>query len=98
MSDLIHQYGLKAGIYSDCGTKTCEKHFASYGYEELQAQDYKDWGYDFLKEDWYFDLDMAPTGQLNVLSKKEISPAIGIHAKWHSNSIPRWVWHLRSAA
>lgn len=70
MSDLIHQYGLKAGIYSDCGTKTCEKHFASYGYEELHAQDYKDWGYDFLKEDWYFDLDMAPTGATKRTFKK----------------------------
>ena len=62
MANLIHDYGLKAGIYTDCGTKTCEKYFASYGYEELHAQDYKGWGYDFVKEDWYYDLDMAPVG------------------------------------
>ena len=62
MADLIHNYGLKARIYSDCGTKTCEQYFASYGYEELHAQDYQDWGYDFVKEDWYYNTGMAPTG------------------------------------
>ena len=62
MADQIHSYGLKAGIYTDCGTKTCEKYYASYGYEELHAQDYKEWGYDFVKEDWYYSNDMAPEG------------------------------------
>lgn len=62
MADKIHSYGLKAGIYTDCGTKTCEKYFASYGYEELHAQDYYNWGFNFVKEDWYYSTDMAPTG------------------------------------
>lgn len=81
MAALIHSYGLKAGIYTDCGTKTCEKYFASYGYEELHAQDYKDWGYDFVKEDWYYDLDMAPTG---ATSSTFVDGYAGLGSYWNA--------------
>lgn len=83
MADLIHDYGLKAGIYTDCGTKTCEKYFASYGYEELHAQDYQDWGYDFVKEDWYYSLDMAPTG---ATSSTFVDGYSGLNTQWNSRS------------
>ena len=82
MANLIHDYGLKAGIYTDCGTKTCEKYFASYGYEELHAQDYKDWGYDFVKEDWYYDLDMAPTG---ATSSSFVDGYDGLGSYWNTS-------------
>lgn len=84
MADLIHKYGLKAGIYTDCGTKTCEKYFASYGYEELHAQDYKDWGYDFVKEDWYYDLSMAPTG---ATSSTFVDGYDGLTSYWNTPSM-----------
>lgn len=83
MADLIHSYGLKAGIYTDCGTKTCEKYFASYGYEELHAQDYQDWGYDFVKEDWYYDTTMAPTGATSSNFKDGYA---GLNTEWNSHS------------
>ncbi len=64
MADKIHSYGLKAGIYTDCGIYTCggggSKYAGSYGYEEVHAQDYYEWGYDFVKEDWYYNTTMAP--------------------------------------
>ena len=80
---MIHSYGLKAGIYTDCGTKTCEKYFASYGYEELHAQDYQDWGYDFVKEDWYYDTTMAPTGATSSNFKDGYA---GLNTEWNSHS------------
>ena len=83
MADLIHNYGLKAGIYTDCGTKTCEQYFASYGYEELHAQDYQEWGYDFVKEDWYYSTDMAPTG---ATSSNFTDGYAGLHTEWNSPS------------
>lgn len=89
MADLIHQYGLKAGIYSDCGTKTCAKYFASYGYEELHAQDYKDWGYDFLKEDWYYDLDMAPTG---ATSSTFVDGYSGLTSYWNTPTMAQQLY------
>ena len=48
----IHSIGLKAGIYSSPGTKTCGGYEGSYTYEEKDAQAYANWGIDYLKYDW----------------------------------------------
>ena len=50
--DYIHSKGLKAGIYSSPGPKTCAKYEGSYGHEEQDAQQYAEWGFDYLKYDW----------------------------------------------
>ena len=48
----VHTKGLKFGIYSDVGPKTCEGRPASYGHEEIDARTYADWEVDFVKMDW----------------------------------------------
>jgi alpha-galactosidase len=50
--DYIHSKGLKAGIYSSPGPKTCAKYEGSYNHEEQDAQQYAEWGFDYLKYDW----------------------------------------------
>ena len=50
--DYIHSKGLKAGIYSSPGPKTCAGYEGSYKHEELDAQQYAAWGFDYLKYDW----------------------------------------------
>ena len=50
--DYVHSKGLKFGIYSDAGTKTCQKRPGARGYEFLDARTYADWGVDYLKYDW----------------------------------------------
>lgn len=52
MTDYIHAYGLKTGIYSSPGPKTCAGYAGSYGHERGDAQTFADWGFDFLKYDW----------------------------------------------
>jgi alpha-galactosidase len=47
----VHTKGLKVGIYSDAGIFTCGKYPGSYGYEEIDAQTFADWGVDYLKYD-----------------------------------------------
>ena len=47
--------GLKIGIYSSAGTMTCAKQFGSLGYEEIDAQTYKEWGIDYVST-YYFPL------------------------------------------
>ncbi|KAF5974261.1 alpha-galactosidase [Fusarium coicis] len=47
----VHSKGLKVGIYSDAGIFTCGKYPGSYGYEEVDAQTFADWGVDYLKYD-----------------------------------------------
>ncbi|MCW5908295.1 MAG: putative Ig domain-containing protein [Chitinophagales bacterium] len=54
LADYVHSKGLKLGIYSDAGSKTCGKCFGSYGYEEMDANTYAEWGVDLLKYDFCF--------------------------------------------
>lgn len=54
-SDYVHSKGMKFGIYSDAGTKTCAGCFGSLGYEEIDARQYAEWGVDLLKYDYCFN-------------------------------------------
>jgi alpha-galactosidase len=51
LADYVHSKGLKIGIYSSPGAKTCAKFEGSLGHEEQDAQLYASWGIDFLKYD-----------------------------------------------
>jgi alpha-galactosidase len=55
MKDLgnwLHNKGLKFGIYSSPGPKTCGGYLGSYQYENNDATSYANWGIDYLKYDW----------------------------------------------
>lgn len=52
LADYVHARGLKFGIYSCAGTKTCAGRPGSRGYEYIDAATYAEWGVDFLKYDW----------------------------------------------
>ena len=54
LADYVHSKGLKFGIYSDAGTKTCQRRPGSRGYEYQDARTYASWGVDYLKYDWCF--------------------------------------------
>src|SRR5579863_850814 len=51
LADYVHGRGLKLGIYSSPGPKTCAGFEGSYGHEEQDAQTYAAWGVDYLKYD-----------------------------------------------
>lgn len=51
LADYVHSKGLKLGIYSSPGAKTCAKYEGSYGHEEQDAQTWAAWGMDYLKYD-----------------------------------------------
>ncbi len=51
LADYVHSKGLKIGIYSGPGTKTCGGYAASLGHEEQDAKMYAEWGIDYLKYD-----------------------------------------------
>ena len=52
LADYVHAKGLKLGIYSDAGTKTCAGRPGSQGHEYQDALQYARWGVDYLKYDW----------------------------------------------
>ena len=51
LADYVHSKGLKIGIYSGPGTKTCAGYPASLGHEQQDADAYASWGIDYLKYD-----------------------------------------------
>jgi len=52
LADYVHSQGLKLGIYSSPGPKTCAGFEGSFGHEEQDAQTYAGWGIDYLKYDY----------------------------------------------
>ena len=51
LADYVHSKGLKLGIYSGPGSKTCAGYAASLDHEVQDAQLYASWGIDYLKYD-----------------------------------------------
>jgi alpha-galactosidase len=51
LADYVHSKGLKLGIYSSPGPKTCARFEGSLGHEEQDAETYAQWGIDYLKYD-----------------------------------------------
>ncbi len=52
LADYVHSKGLKFGIYSSPGPRTCGEYPGSYGHEDQDAKTFAEWGVDFLKYDW----------------------------------------------
>jgi alpha-galactosidase len=52
LSDYVHGKGLKLGIYSSPGPKTCAGYEGSYQHEAQDAKTFAGWGIDYLKYDW----------------------------------------------
>ncbi len=60
LTDYVHGKGLKIGLYSSPGPKTCAGHEGSYQHEQLDAARYAEWGFDYLKYDWCSYGEIAP--------------------------------------
>jgi len=67
LGDYIHSKGLKLGIYSDVGTKTCGGLPGSRGHEYQDAMTYSSWGVDYLKYDWCNSGGLNPVGAYTTM-------------------------------
>ena len=100
LADYIHSKGLKFGIYTCAGRRTCAGRPSSQGYEYQDARQYAAWGVDYLKEDW------CNTGTQNAQSSytlmrdalyKAGRPIVFSLCEWGSNKPWHWaanVGHL----
>lgn len=52
LADYVHSKGLKFGMYSCAGFKTCAGYPSSYGHEFEDASLFAQWGVDYLKYDY----------------------------------------------
>jgi alpha-galactosidase len=93
LADYIHSKGLKFGIYTCCGTKTCGGRPGSYGYEMIDAKTYAEWGVDFIKEDWCFTTGLDTRIQYKAMSdaiRATGRPMILSLCEWGTSS--PWEW------
>ena len=67
LADYVHAKGLKIGIYSDAGNKTCAGYPGSRGHEYQDAKIYAQWGIDYLKYDWCDTKDINPIGAYTTM-------------------------------
>ena len=76
LSDYIHAKGLKFGIYSSPGPKTCAGYEASWQHEDLDARRYAEWGVNYVKYDW------CSYGQIaQVRTAQRYAEAVGTDAR-----------------
>jgi len=101
LGDYIHSKGLKFGIYSSPGPKTCAKHEGSYRHEQQDAGSYAKWGVDYLKYDWCSARDVYKPAEYPDAFRKMHDALIrtgrpivySIHGRG-----PVWEWAARSGA
>jgi alpha-galactosidase len=70
LADYVHSKGLKIGIYSSPGPRTCAAYPGSYGHEEQDAKMYAAWGIDYLKYDWCSAASIYKNNQLQPVYQR----------------------------
>ena len=95
VADYVHVKGLKLGIYSDAGTRTCGGEVGSYGHEEDDAATFASWGVDYLKYDYcnapddFQEAIIRYTKMGNALKAAE-RPMVFSICEWGPRS--PWLW------
>lgn len=64
VADYVHSKGLKFGIYSCAGIRTCGDCPGSFDHEFVDAQTFAEWNVDFLKYDYCFKPETSNGEQL----------------------------------
>ena len=94
VADYVHSKGLKFGIYSDAGTKTCGGKPGGLGHEYQDAIDYAAWGVDYLKYDWCNTLpgQDAPASYRNIRQALDATgrPIVLSICEWGGRQ--PWLW------
>ncbi len=93
LADYVHSKGLKLGIYSDVGYKTCAGFAASRGHEFQDAMTYAQWGVDYLKYDWCNHDNLDPIGSYTTMRDALLAtdrPIVFSICEWGSNK--PWLW------
>lgn len=95
VSDYVHRKGLKFGMYSCTGIRTCGDYPSSFGHEFLDARTFAKFGVDFLKYDYcnvpiqgYAKLFYRRMGQALRNSGREI---LFSACEWGAEDVWSWI-------
>ncbi len=100
LADYVHSKGLKIGIYSDAGWKTCGGHPGSRGHEYQDAMQYAAWGIDYLKYDWCYTDGLKAEGAYLTMREALFAtgrPMVFSLCEWGTSDPWKWatpVGHL----
>ncbi|MEA4833294.1 MAG: alpha-galactosidase [Oscillospiraceae bacterium] len=95
LADYIHSKGLKFGMYSCAGTKTCAGYPSSFDHEFVDAKTFAEWGVDFLKYDFCYKPAYADGPLLYRrmgIALRECGREILFSAcNWGSDEVGKWI-------
>ena len=93
LADYVHARGLRFGLYSDAGWKTCGGRPGSRGYEFQDALTYARWGVDYLKYDWCNTDKLNAEGAYLTMSRALRAakrPVLLSICEWGNNEPWKW--------
>ena len=93
LADYIHGLGLKFGIYSCAGSRTCQGRPGSRGYQFQDARQYAKWGVDYLKYDWCSSEEQSAKAAYMTMTdaiKASGRPIVLSICEWGENK--PWEW------
>lgn len=93
LADYVHGKGLKFGIYSCAGIKTCGGRPGSRGHEYQDALSYASWGVDYLKYDWCNTSGLSAVGAYTTMRDALFAagrPIVFSLCEWGDNQ--PWTW------
>jgi len=93
LADYVHSKGLKLGLYSDAGWKTCGGRPGSRGREFQDALTYARWGVDYLKYDWCSTEGLRAEGAYQTMAAALTAagrPIVFSICEWGDNK--PWEW------
>ncbi|WP_020658808.1 NPCBM/NEW2 domain-containing protein [Amycolatopsis benzoatilytica] len=96
LADYAHARGLKLGIYSSAGTKTCAGFPASLDHETADARKFAQWGVDYLKYDNCNNEGRPATERYQAMSdalRATGRPIVLSLCEWGENE--PWLWGAR---
>ena len=95
LSDYVHSLGLKVGMYSCAGVRTCAYYPGSFDNEFLDAQTFAEWGVDFLKYDFCtFPKNADPKAHYNRMSmalKATGRDILFSACNWGNDNVETWI-------
>ena len=93
LAEYMHGKGLKLGIYSDAGSRTCAGMPGSLGHEYQDAIQYARWDVDYLKYDWCNTNNINPRGAYTLMRdalRAAGRPIFFSMCEWGNNK--PWEW------
>ncbi|MCJ7587184.1 MAG: glycoside hydrolase family 27 protein [Candidatus Aminicenantes bacterium] len=93
LADYVHDKGLLFGLYTDVGPKTCAGRPASFGFEDMDAASYAEWGVDYVKVDWCNADNLDPRVEYTKFRdalRKAGRPIVLSICEWGRND--PWTW------